>query len=137
MSSVTIDGVVFDDYKLGVPRNPGALEIVWGYDHRIKTYPIPGFSDKSQATSNKVLLTCDITIRTTDAVTTSKKGLVYDGYHKFKELQNIIKSPGPHMVEVDDWGPKPMYLKNPRFRQVAGEDNWVGTWTLPFVEARD
>lgn len=128
MAQIIIGEITFDDPAAGLPRNPGALEIEWGYDHRVREYPIAGYKDKTQVTSNEVLLKCTITIRTTDA---------NDGHFKFKQLQALIAKPGPYLIQNSVWGPIEMYLKSPKFRQKAGEDNWVGTWTLPFVEKYD
>ena len=138
MTKVTIDDIVFDDPAKGLPRNPGPTDIEWWYEHRIQEYKISGYKDMTQATSNEVLLHCRIVIRTTETGGLERSTQASDGYRKFRDLQKLIKSAGPYKVQTPLWEPKEMYLKgSPKFRQVSGEDDWVGTWTLEFVEKYD
>jgi len=139
MTKVTIDDIVFDDPDQDIPRNPGPLDIEWWYEHRVQEYKISGYKDMTQRTSNEVLLHCRITIRTTDTGGgPGKPAKGAEGYQKFRDLQKLIKSAGPYKVQAPLWGPYEMYLKGtPKFRQVAGEDDWVGTWSLEFVEKYD
>lgn len=138
MTKVTIDDIVFDDPAKGLPRNPGPTDIEWWYEHRIQEYKISGYKDMTQATSNEVLLHCRFVIRTTETGGQERSTQASDGYLKFRALQKLIKSAGPYKVQTPLWEPKEMYLKgSPKFRQVSGEDDWVGTWTLEFVEKYD
>lgn len=132
MSRIDIAGMKFDDVSKGLPRNPGALSVDFFYEHRIISYKIAGYKDLTQCTSNVVLLNCTVTLRTTDA-----GGKGGDGFQKFLFLQQLIKSAGPYKIQTALWGPTEMYLQKPKFTQSAGEDEWVGTWTLPFVELSD
>jgi len=142
ITKLYIGDVLFDDPKVGLPRNPSALDIEWWYEHRVVEYKIPGYKDMTQVTSNHALLHCRINIRTTDAGQARGKENQEngDGRNKFKALQNIIKSTGPYIIKSPEWGDDghPMYLKgSPKFRQVAGEEDWVGVWSLEFVEKYD
>lgn len=133
MARIEIGNIVFDDSATPLPRNPGALDIEWWYEPRLVEYKIAGYKDMTQVTSNVTLLHCNITIRTTDA-----GGIGGDGHQKFLDLMELIAKPGPFVVQNNVWPPRLMYFKgNPKFRQTAGENNWVGTWTLPFVEKYD
>ncbi len=134
---IIIGGIMFDNPNIGLPRNPGALDIEWGYEHRIQEYKIPGYKDMTQVTSNEVLLKMTITIRTTDTGGVESPRSGGDGKSKFNALRELIKNPGPHVIRYADWPPIEMYLKNPKFRAQSGEDYWVGTWTLPFIEKYD
>jgi len=138
MTKVTIDDIVFDDPDQDIPRNPGPLDIEWWYEHRVQEYKISGYKDMTQRTSNEVLLHCRITIRTTETGGVKRSTKASDGYLKFRALQRLIKSAGPYKVQTSLWKCDEMYLKgSPKFRQVAGEDDWVGTWSLEFVEKYD
>lgn len=140
MTELRIDDIIFDDPNMGLPRNPGALDIEWWYDHRVIEYKIPGYKDMTQVTSNKVLLHCRITIRTTDTNGVNKTRGEKDGENKFDKLKKLIASTGPYVVKNQMWGDESnlMYLKgSPKYHQIAGEEDWVGVWTLEFVQKYD
>ena len=120
MTKVTIGSVVLGDPDEPDP-SPSAIE--WSYTHRIVEYPIPGYKDKTQRTSNKVLLHIFITTRTVTK-------------DKFKKLQNLIEDAGPYLVQTPMWR-KTCYLKDGKFAQKKGEEDYVGDWTLTLVEAND
>ena len=121
MTKVTIGTVVLGDEP---EPDPAPTTIEWSYTHRIVEYPIPGYKDKTQRTSNKVLLHIFISARTVTK-------------NKFKELQTLVKDAGPYAVQAPLWEETLCYLKDGKFFQKAGEDDHVGDWTLTLVEAND